>query len=73
MIFQALIVGSVMVHNVHNQWTPNPYLAAAIGMVLAFLATVLVARLLQAASTCNQRLQGHRLRWRQARKKTTTL
>ena len=34
-LMQALIFCAVVDSNIHWQWTPNPYLAAAIGVFLA--------------------------------------
>ena len=38
-LMQALIFCAVVGSNIHWQWTPNPYLAAAIGVFLAWCAT----------------------------------
>jgi hypothetical protein len=41
-LFQGLIVFAVIASNIHWQWTPNGYLASAIGAGLALVATLLV-------------------------------
>ena len=38
-LMQALIFCAVVDSNIHWQWTPNPYLAAAIGVFLGWCAT----------------------------------
>ena len=37
---------AVMASNIHWQWTPNAYLAAAIGAGMAFLATQILSELI---------------------------
>jgi hypothetical protein len=34
--FQALIVFAVIASNIHWHWTPNPYLASELGVLLAW-------------------------------------
>lgn len=41
-VFQSFIIGGVTVHNAYYHWTPNPILAGAIGVGLAYLATRIV-------------------------------
>ena len=38
-IFCAVVFCAVVGSNIHWQWTPKPYLAAGIGMFLAWVAT----------------------------------
>ena len=38
-LMQSLIIGSVMIHNAYNHWTPNPYVAGIIGFGLAYAFT----------------------------------
>jgi membrane protein implicated in regulation of membrane protease activity len=38
-LLQSLIICAVVGSNIHWQWTPNPYLAAGIGVFLAWVAT----------------------------------
>ena len=38
-LMQALIFCAVVGSNVYRQWTPNPHLAAGIGVFLAWCAT----------------------------------
>ena len=38
-LLQALIICAVVGWNVYRQWTPNPHLAAGIGVFLAWCAT----------------------------------
>jgi hypothetical protein len=45
-LFQALIVFAVMASNIKYQWTPNGYLAGLIAAGAAFLATVIVAKVI---------------------------
>lgn len=44
-LLQCSIMFLVMASNIHWQWTPNRYLAGAIGAGLAFLATKIVSEL----------------------------
>jgi hypothetical protein len=44
-LLQSLIIGAVVVHNEYNHWTPNKVLANAIGIGLAYLATLAMVRL----------------------------
>ena len=44
-LIQYLIVCAVVMSNVHWQWTPNPILARGLGVGVAFVVTVVVARL----------------------------
>jgi hypothetical protein len=39
-IFQSTIIFAVVASNIHWQWTPNGYLAGAIGVALAYGLTV---------------------------------
>lgn len=41
-LFQLVIIGLVIASNIHWQWTPNPYLAAIIGVGFSFGATSLL-------------------------------
>lgn len=43
--FQAIMVFGVVASNIHWEWTPNPYLAALIGVGAAFVATVLLTEI----------------------------
>jgi hypothetical protein len=36
---QALIVFAVVGSNIHWEWTPNPYLASGLGILLAWAVT----------------------------------
>ena len=38
-LLQGLIIFAVVGSNIHWQWTSNPYLAAGIGVGLAWIAT----------------------------------
>lgn len=38
-LLQSSIIFAVVASNIHWQWTPNGYLAGAIGVGLAFLVT----------------------------------
>jgi hypothetical protein len=44
-LFQILIVFSVIASNVYWHWTPNPYVPAGAGLLLAWVLTWLVTRL----------------------------
>jgi hypothetical protein len=35
-LLQCLIIFAVVASNIHWQWTPNPYLAAGLGALLAY-------------------------------------
>jgi hypothetical protein len=41
-LLQALIIFAVIASNIHWQWTPNGYLPAGIGVLLAWIVTWLV-------------------------------
>ncbi len=41
-LFQSAIIFAVMASNIHWHWTPNGYLASAIGIGLAWLLTRLL-------------------------------
>jgi hypothetical protein len=43
-LLQGLIVFAVVASNIHWHWTPNGYLASAIGAGLALVATLLDQR-----------------------------
>lgn len=45
-LFQTAIIGAVLGSNIQWQWTPNPYLAAVIGIGCAYGATWLLSRLI---------------------------
>lgn len=45
-LLQGLVVFSVISSNIHWQWTPNGYLAAAIAIGAAYVATVVATKLL---------------------------
>jgi asparagine N-glycosylation enzyme membrane subunit Stt3 len=45
-IFQAAVVAAVLFSNIHWHWTPNGYLASIIGIFAAFLATVVLTRII---------------------------
>jgi hypothetical protein len=51
-LLQSLMIFAVMASNIHWHWTPNGYLAAAIGIGLAYELTLLL-------SACLEKL-GHR-------------
>jgi ABC-type transport system involved in cytochrome c biogenesis permease subunit len=36
-LFQSLIIFAVVASNIHWQWTPNGYLAAGLGIALAYV------------------------------------
>jgi hypothetical protein len=42
---QSLIIISVVAPNIHWQWTPNPYIPAGAGLLLAWVLTWLMTRL----------------------------
>ena len=44
-VIQFLIFSAVVMSNVHWEWTPNPYLAGALGYALAFVITVACIRI----------------------------
>lgn len=48
-LLQVPIMFAVMASNVHWQWTPNGYLAGAIGAGAAFVATLVLNDLLARA------------------------
>lgn len=41
-LFQAAIVFGVVASNIHWQWTPNTYLASAIGFAVAYFVTMAI-------------------------------
>jgi len=41
-LLQSSIIFAVVASNIHWQWTPNPYLAGAIGPGLAYSLTRLI-------------------------------
>jgi hypothetical protein len=41
-LLQSLIIFAVVGTNIHWHWTPNPYLAAGIGVFLGWVATEIV-------------------------------
>jgi hypothetical protein len=43
-LLQSVIIGTVVVHNEYNHWTPNKLAAAAIGIGIAYVATWLLCR-----------------------------
>lgn len=45
-LFQGLIAFSVVASNIRWHWTPNPYIPAAGGLLLAFVLTWLVTQAL---------------------------
>jgi hypothetical protein len=49
LILQSLIVFAVVASNIRWQWTPNVYLASALGFLLALLVTVGLSRLIELA------------------------
>lgn len=38
-LFQSLVIFTVVASNIHWQWTPNGYLAAGLGLALAYALT----------------------------------
>jgi hypothetical protein len=38
-LFQSLVIFAVVASNIHWQWTPNGYLAAGLGIALAYVLT----------------------------------
>ena len=40
-LFQSLVIFAVVASNIHWQWTPNGYLAAGLGIALAYALTQL--------------------------------
>jgi hypothetical protein len=45
-LLQGSITFAVMASNIHWQWTPNPYLAGALGALLAWVATRMLSEIL---------------------------
>lgn len=41
-LFQCVVIFAVGASNIHWQWTPNPYLAGLIGVLLAYGLTSLL-------------------------------
>jgi len=41
-LLQALIIFAVVATNIHWAWTPNGYLPAGIGVLLAWIVTVAI-------------------------------
>ena len=39
-LFQGLIIFAVVGSNIHWQWTPNPYIPAGAGILLAYFVTL---------------------------------
>lgn len=54
-VFQTTVFVAVLFANVHEKWTPNGYLAAAFGVMAAWLATVLLGGLLKLAGKLRTR------------------
>ncbi len=46
-LLQALVIFAVVGSNIHWHWTPNDYLASMLGIVAAFLVTVVISTLLK--------------------------
>lgn len=44
-LLQMAILIGVLFSNIHWQWTPNNYLASALGIAAAWLVTVVVVKL----------------------------
>jgi hypothetical protein len=40
LVFQSLVIFAVVASNIHWQWTPNGYVATALGVGVAYLATL---------------------------------
>jgi hypothetical protein len=53
--FQLLIIGLVMSANVYWQVTPNKYLASIAGVVVAYLVTVALSKLIELLSLRRRR------------------
>lgn len=49
-LFQILIMFAVMASNIHWKWTPNGYLASAIGIGLALLITLILNEIIELLS-----------------------
>lgn len=45
-LFQVTIITGVLFSNVHWKWTPNPTAAGFLAILAAYLATVLLVRLI---------------------------
>jgi len=43
-LIQSSIMFAVIASNIHWEWTPNPYVASLIGIVLAYVATALLSQ-----------------------------
>jgi hypothetical protein len=43
-LLQGLIVFAVVGSNIHWQWTPNPYVASGLGILLAWAVTCWIVR-----------------------------
>ncbi len=56
-IFQLSIIFAFMAWNIRDQWTPNPYAAAVVGILASVLATVILSGALRLI-----RLLPHKLR-----------
>lgn len=56
-LFQGSIVFAVVASNIHWQWTPNGYLASAIGMGVAFGVTAALAWIWDSSAAFRSRRQ----------------
>lgn len=55
-ILQGLIVFAVLCGNIHWSWTPNGYLATILGIIAAYLLTVLPFQLFDLARSLKCKL-----------------
>jgi hypothetical protein len=49
-LFQGLIIFAVVGSNIHWQWTPNPYIPAGAGILLAYFVTLVGHKIVGAIS-----------------------
>lgn len=55
-LLQALIIFAVLCANIYWHWTPNGLLAAILGIIAAYLLTVLPVQIYHLALTLKQKL-----------------
>ena len=55
-LLQALIVFGVLCANIYWQWTPNGLLAAILGLLAAYILTILPFQIFWSARTFKQKL-----------------
>ncbi len=55
-LLQGLIVFAVLCGNIHWSWTPNGYLAAILGIIAAYILTILPFQLFELARAFKRKL-----------------